>query len=216
MSFKSVMKNLFGGSSIPMGPTAQQLYSGPQAFGSYRPEAAQGSQYDSYSNAALGALGDIAEGGWTQADQAAQGQAQRQANRAESSQRQAVMQQAQARGALNSGNAFLGSLQAQQGAATRANEAATSRSIAGADRRLQGAMGQAQIGQAMAGQQMQRGSAVDQFNQWATGANANALQTAYGNQMQRYQAQQQQQQQMWDRIMGLGSMAAGGIGRGGG
>lgn len=195
MSFKSWIKGVFKGPTMPTGPTASQLYSGPQAFSGYQPGQATAAQGN------LNDLNEISRGGMTRADSMAQAAAQRQANAAESSQRGAVMQQAQARGTLNSGNAFLGNLMAQQQGANRAAESGTNLQIQAQNRR-QGAA------TAAAGIDMQRAAATDQFNQWASGAQANALQTAYGNQMDRYQAQQANRDKWWDRISGL----AGGIG----
>lgn len=208
MSAKSTFSLLFGGPSIPTGPSAQQLYGGPKAFSGYQPGAATaGRGQEGYTTQALGTLGQIANTGWSDADRAAQGQAQRQTARNEAGQRGAIMQQAQQRGTLNSGNTFLAGLMAQQQGANRNMENAANLQVAGANRRQGAAMGMAGLGQQLTQNEMQRASAADQFNQWASGMQMNAVQGAYGNEMQRYQAQQDQSNQWWNRISGMAGMA---------
>jgi hypothetical protein len=207
-------KGLLTGPQAPHPLTAQDLYSGPAGFGDYRPETASaGRESEANTTQALGTLGEIANTGWSTADRAAQGQAQRQSARNESSQRGAVMQNAAARGQLNGGNTFLAGLSAQQGGANRNMEAATDLSIAGAQRRQGAAMGQAQLGQQLTENEFQRAGATDQFNQWATGMQSAATQGAYDSRLAAYQAKQANRQKWIDRITGL---ASAGISRPGG
>jgi hypothetical protein len=182
--------NLFAGPTAPKPLTASQLYSGPQAFGTYRPEAA------SAGNAQLANLDQVARSGWTNTDRAAFQNAQTQANLGEQAQRGALQQDAAARGAMNAGTSFVAALAAQQGGANRANQAATDMASHGADRRLGAST-------AAAGLQQQQAQAADNFNQWASQMQANAVQGANASQWQGYQQQQANSDRWWDRLTGL-------------
>ena len=192
---RSAGELLFGAPSVHK-PHANELYGGPQAFGTYRPEAANaGRGAEQYSQNALANLGQIANTGWSTADRAANQQAMRQVARNEAGQRGALMQQAQQRGTLNGGNAFLAGLLTQQQGANRNMENATNLQVAGANRRQNAAMGQAQIGQQLTQNDMARAQATDQFNQWASGMQAQAVQG-------QYEAQKNAADSWWHRISG--------------
>lgn len=150
----------------PKNPTANDLYSGPRAFGEYRPEAASAAGVEAQQ------LREMGTTGWSNTDRGAFGQMQRQANQAEQAQRGAVMQRAAATGQMNGGMAFAGALGAQQGAANRAMDAGVQQASIGADRRLAANQASAAVRQAGAG-------AADQFNQWASGMQMEAQTTAY-------------------------------------
>lgn len=202
---------LFSFNKPPPALRAEQLYNGPRAFGGYQPGAATaGQQYDKFSDQALGQLGQVARTGFTDVDRAAQRQSQQQAAMGEKAQRGAVMQDAAARGQLNAGSTFLAGLVTQQQGANRAQDAATNLQIEGANRRNAATMNMAGLGQQMSAQQMQRASATDQFNQWASGMQAQAAQGVYDSEQARYQQLQDQQGQWWDRITGMAGMMGGG------
>lgn len=194
-------KGLFKGPTMPTAPTAAQLYSGPQAFSGYQPEAAR-VQTNPAAMAALQQLQGMSTTGWSATDQAAQQQSQRQAALGEQSQRAGVMQQAAMRGQAGGGAALAGALAAQQGGADRANAAASDFAARGADRRLGATQAAGSMGMGLTDQATQRASATDQFNQWASGAQSAATQGAYDNAMTQYQAQAAKRKQMWDRVTG--------------
>ena len=189
-------KGFFKGPSMPSALTENQLYSGPRAFGDYRPEAATAGA------GAYNTLRQVSQTGWTGADRGAFAAQQRQAAAGEQAQRGAIMQDAAARGQASGGLQFAGALAAQQGGANRAQEAGAQQAMAGADRRL-GAS------QAMGQMDMQRAGATDQFNQWATGAQTNAVQGAYDSQMGQYAAKAARRQQMFSNIANLAGSATG-------
>jgi hypothetical protein len=172
---------------------------------------------------ALQQLQDVGEQGWTQQDAQALGMAQRQAALGEQAQRQAMFQQAQARGMGGSGAMIAGGLAAQQGAANRGADAATQMGMAGRDR----ALAAIQQGAAMAGgmdaqrfgQGMARGGAMDAFNQWATGARmqgsqalAGQMGTQAGYAGGRADALRAQMQSGWNQAMGLISTGVNAVG----
>jgi hypothetical protein len=186
---------LFGAPNVHK-PKASDLYGGPRAFSGYQPNAATaGRENEQYTRNAMGTLGQIANTGWSDADRAANQQAMRDVARNEAGQRGAVMQQAQQRGTLTGGNTFLAGLLAQQEGANRNMENATSLQVAGANRRQGAAMGMAGLGQQLTQNDMARAQAADQFNQWASGMQAQAVQG-------QYEAEKSASDSWWHRISG--------------
>jgi hypothetical protein len=166
----------------PDAPSANDLYSGPRAFGDYRPEAASAAAGE------IDQLGQMSRTGWNATDRNAFGQMQKQANQAEKSQRGAVMQQAASQGQMNGGMAFAGALGAQQGSANRALDAGVQQANIGADRRMAAT-------QAGAGLKMQQAGATDQFNQWASGIQLEAKKASY-------EASKAKKDSWWKRVSG--------------
>lgn len=168
---------------------------------------------------ALEQMQDIASaGGYTQAERDEMRLGQRNAAQFERSQREAALQQAQARGMGAGGASMMGALAAQQGSANRAADQASQVQIAAQMRALQAMQQSGQMAsQARAqgfGESSQRASAADQWNQYRTGLTqqrqqgaGHAAQNVFANQMQvasgkagQYQANagayQQDQQQL--------------------
>lgn len=179
-------------------PTAGQLYSGPQAWSGYRPEAANAQGDAASLQAARGALGQlqgVADQGVT-----AQGRQQmaahlRQAQQASSGSRQAALQGASARGTSTGGAGLAAGLSGSAADANAAADAAAALTAQGEQNRI-GAMnsvGSLGMGldQQTYAQEAGRGSAADAFNQWASEQQAGALQQGYQNEMADYEARKQ-------------------------
>jgi hypothetical protein len=192
------------GGGIPRGPTAEQLYGGPEAFSGYTPEAARGDPAgQAAARAALGQMGQWAQGTMTGADQAAMQQAQFTGEQASRSALDAIAQQAAMRGTGGGGLDYLARAAAAQSGANMAAQLASQQAQAMQDRQFGATQGLAAMGLGLDTQAMQRGGAIDDFNRWATGASADAAQQAYQNVMARWQAKQDQRQQRMDAIRGF-------------
>lgn len=175
---------------------------------------------------ALATLQQVGREGWTPVDRLALAAAQRQSARGEQAQRGALMQQAQARGLGGSALGFGGALQAQQGAADRANDYASQIAIAGRDRALGATQASANLGMGIDdvafSQAAQRAAAVDAANQWFTGRQDEAAAQAYQAQLGAWQLGEQQRQARLQALMGgiSGAFGAGmdiaGLVKGGG
>lgn len=118
---------------------------------------------------ALQGMQDIyAQGGYTASERAQLEQMQRAQASNERSQRQAIVQNAYARGLGGSGAEMAAALAAQQGAANRGAQQAQDIAISGQQRALQALQGAGQLGGQSRGQSFNeaaaRASAVDDFN----------------------------------------------------
>lgn len=155
---------------------------------------------------ALATLQQVGREGWTPVDRLALAAAQRQSARGEQAQRGALMQQAQARGLGGSALGFGSALQAQQGAADRANDYASQIAIAGRDRALGATQASANLGMGIDdvafSQAAQRAAAVDAANQWFTGRQDEAAAQAYQAQLGAWQLGEQQRQARLQALMG--------------
>lgn len=115
---------------------------------------------------ALRQMQGIADGGgYTQLERDQIAQAQRQAAQYEQAQRQAAVQQMQARGMGGGGAELAARMQAQQSGANQGRADATNIATAAQMRALQAMQGAANTGAQVQTQQQQRASAVDAFNQ---------------------------------------------------
>jgi hypothetical protein len=179
------------------------------------PAAAQGSQVgQDAAYQALQLLSPMArQSGLTNAEQQAFGQAQMQGQRAAQAGIQALAQQAAMRGMGNSGNAYAAQMgAAQQGA--NATLAAGTDMARGAQQRQQNAIGQmAGLGMGLDTMATGHQGAIDQFNQYATGAQGAAVQQSYQD---RLAAAKQKQDQLMGYARMATSTATGGMGGGGG
>lgn len=188
--------------------------SGPVAMGSVRGD----DQGMAAARQALSRMQERSNSGWSQLDRMALDQAQRQAGQYEQAQRGAVQQGMAARGMRGSGMEMLGAMQAQQGGADRALDAATTLGVAGRDRAMNQTAQAAQLGMGINdqqfGQNAARAGAVDAFNQWASGKQDQAAAMAYQAAMARYQQVQQQRQQIMQGV-GQGAQMLGGMFGGG-
>lgn len=207
MSAKSWFKKTFGKSKVPTGPTAAELYSGPQAFSGYRPEAANVQANQPALQAAQGAMGQFQqmanEFGSRQGSPAQNAQMAaflRQQQAASAGQRQAALQGAAARGTATGGAGLQAGL---AGASSDANAAANAGAqLAGqAAQNRMAALGSAgQMGLSLNDAEMQRqmgnAQAADEFNRWAQEQQANARQVAYGNAQQAAA----DRRRIWERI----------------
>lgn len=133
-------------------------------------------------------------GGYTGAERAQLGMAQRDAAMGERSQRLAVQQQAAARGMGGGGMELMGALSAQQGGANRANDWANQIAVAGQQRALQALQQSGDWAGQQRGQSFDeartRNAAADAWNQYQTGliqqrqnAAGDATQNAFANRL---------------------------------
>lgn len=204
------------------GTNAQTIDRSPIAMARVRGDE-QGMQA---AREALTTLQQVGREGWTPVDRLALAAAQRQSARGEQAQRGALMQQAQARGLGGSALGFGSALQAQQGAADRANDYASQIAIAGRDRALGATQASANLGMGIDdvafSQAAQRAAAVDAANQWFTGRQDEAAAQAYQAQLGSWQLGEQQRQARLQALMGgiSGAFGAGmdiaGLVKGGG
>lgn len=176
-------------------PTAEQLYSGPAAFSGYQPEAAraQGDQAGvDAARTSLGQLQGLAQTGWTDTGRGQYEAMLRRGQQASAGVRQAALQGAAARGTASGGAGLLAGLAGGQQDANAAADAAVGFAAQGEQNRMGASQAAGSLGMGLDaqqfGQQFERGSATDQFNQFATGAGFDAQQTAWGNRMQQYEA----------------------------
>lgn len=155
-------------------------------------------------------LQQIGQTGWTDADAQALSSAQRQANLGEQSQRDAVMQQAAARGQGGGGLAQLGALQAQQGGANQAADVGAQLGMARADRQLSANQAAAQLGSSLNdqtyAQQQGRASAWDAWNQWAQQQQTNAVQQGATGAQQSWENENTRRNNQWNRATVVGQL----------
>lgn len=181
--------------AIPGAPTAADLYHGPTAFGSYRPEAAnaQGDvQGMAAARKALTNLGGLAQTGWTDTGKQQYESMLRRGQQASAGQRGAALQGAQARGLGTGGAGLLAGMVGSQADANAAADAAVGFAAQGENQRMAATQALGNLGAGLDaqafGQATSRGTAADQFNQWASGQASNAQQQAFTNQMAIYDA----------------------------
>lgn len=159
------------------------------------------------TQAAMNALANtqrIANTGWTSQDRAAMGAADRASQRSAQAAIGALAQQGRARGTGGGGQTFAAMAGAAQQAANASADRGASIAQMGAERRAQASQALAGMGLGMDsqafGQNMQRAGAVDEFNRYATGANANALQQAYQNRRQYQEDENARRERMMNNI----------------
>jgi hypothetical protein len=195
--FKTWIKDAFGKAKVPDGPTAEQLYGGPQAFSSYQPNAARAQGDAASMDAVRRTLG-----GWDQtyqqnrdpnafstAQMAPFQAALRQQQQASSGARQAATQAAAARGSATGGAGLQAGLAGVSGDANAAANAAAN--LAGdiysqrqnAAMQSLGAQGQLgmQLNDTAFAQDQSTKAAQDAFDQWASEQQAASRQQGYQN-----------------------------------
>lgn len=195
------VRNLFKKPKAPKVPTAADLYSGPQAFSTYRPEAAnvQGDQAGlAASQQALRQIQQVALQGRTPQQDQQMAAFLRQGQIASAGARQAALQGAQARGTSSGGAGLAAGLTGASGDANAAANAAAGMATQAEQNRI-AAMGQAGdlglgINQQTYNQAQANAMSADEWNKWATGMQTSATQTAFENANQRYQQRLQQRQ----------------------
>lgn len=226
--------------------TAEQLYTGPgpnygatltpegsvSDGGGFVPAAARGSEVGQRASMqALGQLGTWARTpGLTGADTAQLNAANFVAQQGAQAGIQALAQQAAMRGMGGGGAAYAAQVAAQQSAANQAAGNAAQIGMYALDRQ-RGAVGDlANLGLGIDTQAMQRGSAIDEFNRFATGQRDAATMGEYELRLADAARRRQQRDQRIRRVMGgfeslagfgmdvsrLRSNRGGGGGRGGG
>lgn len=178
------------------------------------PLAAQGSQFG--QQAAMDALNNIrgfTSGGFTAADRAMIGQQQNAANLQSQAAIQSLAQQAAARGMGGAGMTQVMQAQAAQSGANQAAQNAAQYGLGAQQRAMGATQALFGMGQGLDTQAMQRGGALDAFNQWQTGTQMGAQQQDYQNQLARWQAEQAQRQARMQAITGgLQSLGSFGLG----
>jgi hypothetical protein len=126
----------------------------------------------------LARYGELADSGWTDTDRRALEQQQMQSRFEEQSQRQSVLDAAARRGDTSGGNALLSTMLAQQGTANRESQRGTDLALEGRRRALEALAQEGSFATGMRGQdfgeQVARGSAMDQFRQWGAGMKQDA------------------------------------------
>ena len=211
--------------------TADQLYSGPganygatmtaagtvDAAGGYAPLAARGSEVG--QRAAMQALGQLgtwaSSPGLTGADTAQLNAANFVAQQGAQAGIQALAQQAAMRGMGGGGAQYVAQAAAQQSAANQAAQNAAQVGMYALDRQ-RGAVGDlANLGLGMDTQAMQRGSAVDEFNRYATGATDAATLGNYQLRLADYERRKEERQQrlraFGEAMRTLGGAVSGGM-----
>lgn len=225
--------------------TSEQLYSGPganygatltpdgsvDAAGGYVPAAAMGSQAGQRAaTAALGQLSTWANSpGLTGADRATMSAADFTAQLGAQAGIQALAQQAAMRGMGMGGAMFASQAAANQSASNQAAMTAADVAQGAMGRQREAVAGLANLGLGLDTQAMQRGSAIDEFNRFATGATDAATLGEYELHLADAERRRQQRDQRIGRVMagmqqianfglGVGQLraASGGSGGGGG
>jgi hypothetical protein len=200
---------------------ARQAHEAQQSQQNAVPLAAQARGSQTGTQAAMQALANtqrIANTGWTAQDRQAFGAADRASQRSAQAAIGALAQQARARGVQNSGAQFAAAAGTAQSASNAAADRGAQIAQMGAERRAQASQALGQMGMGIDaqtfGQNMARGSAVDQFNRWSTATSADAKQQAYENERQ-YQADEEaRRQRIMDRMSQMYQMGSGAFGGG--
>lgn len=219
--FKGVFKPAKMPKPPTSAPTAADLYSGPAAFSGYRPEAANvtgDATGRAAASEALRQIQGVAQTGSTPQQAQQMAAFLRQGQQATAGARQAALQGAAARGTASGGAGLLAGLAGSSADADAAANAAAGMATQAENRRYDAINQAANLGMGMDAQAFGQGQAnaqaMDQFNQFATGANFNAQQGAFGNQMALYdaelaraQAKAEQRRARWNAITGIATSA---------
>lgn len=213
-------KNTFGRPKAPKAPasapTAAQLYTGPQAYSGFRPQAAQATGDASgldQARSSMTGLADLGRTGWTDTGRGQYESMLRRGQQASAATRQAALQGAQARGTAQGGAGLLAGLSGGQQDANAAADAAVGFAAQGEQNRMGAQQAAGSLGMGLDaqrfGQSLQTGAAQDAFDTGAADRQSAATQQEFSNQMalyqaamDRYNAQMEQRAARWSAALG--------------